>query len=194
LSVVLKKEGKIRVLILLFIILIILAVITVAITHNVTLPINVTVTPDLQNILSKNPKLATIVNNQSIDTEYIRDYLKVYNSFSDILYQNIIAGNSAKVTLTVGNKENNIRGFEINGKRYVVHLIACDINYGQCMFRINGIPTGGIKVHNQEAGFDLDNTYRVETDSVTFDYCGTKRFCNLHFEAYDIVNVTVMPK
>ncbi|MBI2546699.1 hypothetical protein HYV81_05985 [Candidatus Woesearchaeota archaeon] len=135
------------------------------------------------------------MNGQSIDTEYIREYLKTYKGFSELQYRNVGKGEIVRQTLAVGNNEENIKGFEINGKRYVVHLIACDVNYGQCMFRINGLPTGGIKVHNRNAsGFDLDNTYRVEIDSVTFDYCGTKRFCNLHYEAYDKVEVRVRPK
>lgn len=141
------------------------------------------------------PQLATEVNHQSINTPYIQNYLQTYNNFADIPYEKVLPNSAVQARFTGGNQEDNIKGFEIANKRYAIHLIACDYNYQQCFFRINGVPTGALHASAQaQTTFDLDDTYQIRVDGMQFDYCDNRRFCNLHYEAYDIVNVSVMPK
>lgn len=157
------------------------------------------ISDDLAAVLSeKNPKLATVINGQSIDDGYIRAYLGAYNYFSDIPYEVVLEGAAGEAVLAVGNQEDNIKGFEIEGKRYAIHLMACDYNLQRCSFRVNGVSTGGkhadrFDQNEAVATFDLDDSYRIKINSITFDYCDNKRFCNLHYEAYDVVNVSVIP-
>lgn len=147
----------------------------------------------------KNPLLADTVNNISTNTPYIKQYLELYNDFSDIKYEQVLPNSETRAIMTIGNQEDNIKGFEVNGKRYAVHLLLCDYNLQRCFFRINGVPTKALHASKfgqpeTQAIFNLDNVYKIKVNSITFDYCDNRRFCNLHYEAYDIVNISVMPR
>lgn len=176
----------------LFLILVILTVLVGVIT---TSGLNNTSADD---VTTKIP-LANVVNNVSIQTPYIKQYLATYNDFSDVMYEKVLPNSVTHEVLTVGNHEDNIKGFEINGKRYAVHLLLCDYNLQRCFFRINGVPTGALHAFKEgqpedSAAFNLDATYKIKINSITFDHCDNRRFCNLHYEAYDIVNISVMPR
>ena len=96
--------------------------------------------------------------------------------------------------MLIGAKEDNIKGFEINGERFAVHLLYCDSYNRNCVFRVNGVPTGKISVKGtpgRKDSFALSPEYDLVIDSAQFNFCDNRRFCNLAFEAYDVVGVVV---
>lgn len=127
------------------------------------------------------------------------DYLKTYKNFSDIQYEKISKNSTVKTRLVVGAKEDTIQGFEMGYDRYVIHLILCNHNAKTCAFRINGVITGALSAISDEnavmpSKFDLDDNSTIEITSIQFDYCDGRRFCNVYYEAYDIVNLAVITK
>jgi hypothetical protein len=155
--------------------------------------------PQVSDIVNETTQLATVINGRSIDTPYIQNYLRTYKNFSNIKYEKIPFNSTTKLRLTVGAKEDNIKGFEIGSKRYAIHLIFCDHITKTCAFRINGVATGALAaINNLKANitskFDLDENYALQIENIQFYYCDNRRFCNVHYEAYDIVNISVMPR
>lgn len=148
---------------------------------------------------NQTPRLASKVNNISIDTPYITDYLKLYKNFSDIQYERVPKNSTVKTKVVVGAKEDTVRGFEMGYDRYAIHLILCNHNTKTCAFRINGIATGALAAVNDEnvgapSKFALDENSTLEITGIQLDYCDGRRFCNVYYEAYDIVNMTVITR
>lgn len=157
----------------------------------------VNVMASLSGIGNQTPRLASKVNNTSIDTPYITDYLKLYKNFSDIQYERLSKNSTVKTRLTAGAKEDNLRGFEMGYDRYAIHLILCNHNTKTCAFRVNGVTTGALSANSDKnavvpSKFDLDENSTLEITGIQLDYCNGRRFCNVYYEAYDIVNVTVV--
>ena len=99
-----------------------------------------------------------------------------------------------------GSTAENIKGFIINDKKYVIDLVLCDNEHLSCIFRVNGVPTGRITTKDRKfsffgpkepKSFDLNDRYKIEVNSIESDYCNNYRFCDMRHEAYDIVNVSV---
>ena len=88
-------------------------------------------------------------------------------------------------------------GHMINGKRYIIELLACDRRSKSCSFMINGdVVTKNIFLSDKEkegkqVGFDLDGDYMLVINSIRFDYCDNKRICDYDYEAYDLVDIAV---
>lgn len=148
---------------------------------------------------NETPQLAQKINSISIDTQYIREYLDLYKNFSDVPYKKLKANSTDNAILAVGAKEDNIRGIELSNKRYAVHLILCNHNTRECAFRINGVATGPLATAEDDQAkapskFDLDENATLQINSIQMDYCDGRRFCNVYYEAYDIVNLTVLVK
>ncbi len=168
--------------------------------QNVTPAENQTTNTTLETLdsgINETPNLAKIVHGISTDTPYIQNYLEIYKNFSEIEYKKVRVNSKTEARLIVGAKEENVQGFELNKTRYVIHLILCNHNTKECAFRINGVPTGGLAAKdNAEAAapqsFDFDENTTLQINSIQLDYCDGRRFCNVHHEAYDIVNVTVI--
>ena len=141
--------------------------------------------------------LAKLYNQDSgsFDKEYSKQYLAVYKNFSDIEYKAIDADDLT--IMKVGARKDNIKGFDIEGDRFAVHLIHCDRRSQSCAFRINGVPTGKLYTKNtlsKQTEFSLTKDYSLKIDSIKFDFCDGRRFCNLFHEAYDVVDVEVKGK
>lgn len=134
-------------------------------------------------------ELATEVNGQSIDTPYILSYLETYDNFENIDFREV--NEKTNNIMAVGNMQDNLKGYRLNSKNYAVHLIYCDKENQGCYFRINGVPTGKLAVNNELSSFNINENYKLKLNSITFDFCDGARFCDTHFEAYDIVNISI---
>ena len=164
---------------------------------NATQVVN-SVLSEVNKVINETPRLATRVNNHSADDHYVKGYLGIYKNFSDIPFQKIKRNATANLKLLVGAKEDNIRGFQVGNDRYAIHLIICNHNTGECAFRVNGVATGPLRDNNSDTGahskFSIDENKTLEVTGIQLDYCDGRRFCNVYYEAYDIVNLTVTAK
>ncbi len=142
------------------------------------------------------PQLATIVGGKSIDDDsYTREYLRLRGFFGNLPLETVDKDNGA--VFNAGNVPEDIKGFVINDKIYAIHLILCTEEHNSCYFRVNGVPTGQITtkdsdVNDAAKSFTLEEEYRLEVNSIQFNYCGTYRFCDMRHEAHDVVNVSIV--
>lgn len=141
--------------------------------------------------------LAQIINGKSIQDDYIvNTYLKNYNYFKNVNFVKLT--DSTQTLMTIGNQMDNIRGYELNGLNYSIHLVYCEKASNSCIFRINGINTHRLYssnvLENVPKSFDIDGDYQLKIASMEFDYCGDVIYCNLHYEAFDRVEVNLDKK
>ena len=80
------------------------------------------------------------------------------------------------------------KGYIINNKGYVIHLIKCVRELQGCYFRINGLSTGKLQAGDE---YTLDETHSLHIESIEYDYCDNKRFCDYYYDAYDRVEIDV---
>jgi len=150
-------------------------------------------------VLSENKLLifAKLYNqdNLSFDRTYAEKYLNTYNSFSNIEYKLIVNEESVSTVMKIGSrKEDNIKGFDINGDKFAMHLIYCNRDTKSCALRINGVPTGKLyqkDILDKQNEFQLNEDYILKINSIEFDFCDHRRFCNVAHEAYDVVDVKI---
>ena len=141
--------------------------------------------------------LAKLFNQDSMqfDKEYAEKYLSLFQNFSNIEYKGVVKDTAT--IMTVGAKQDNIKGFDVKGDKFSVHLIYCDRNSKSCAFRINGVPTGKLHIKNtqdKQNEFQLNKDYVLKINSIKFDYCDNRRFCNVAYEAYDVVDMEIERK
>lgn len=143
--------------------------------------------------------LAKVFNedNLDFDREFRLRYLNEHKNFSYIDFKRLTGRD--EVVFSVGAKNDNIKGFNVNNKNFVIDLLGCNSYERYCIFRINGIPTK--KLHSikdfrntRKNSFDLDELYIIKINSIEFDFCDNKRFCHLGYEGYHIVNVSIERK
>ena len=143
-------------------------------------------------------RLAKLFNEDKVefDKNFRDDYLSKRNNFSDLHFKKVILKENAR--LIVGNREDNIKGFEVNNKSFAIDLIGCNSYSKYCAFRINGVPTKqmySIKdFPNRKISFDLDGQYVMKIDNITFDFCDNRRFCHLGYEGYNVVDISIERK
>ncbi len=156
------------------------------------------VTEELNNQLIQDAqtfKLGKLRNEDQLDfdKDYKDKFLEERHNYSDLAFEKI--EDSKTYELKIGAKKDSLRGFEINQGKYAVDLLTCNSYQRYCTFRVNGIPTKGIYVKNENQGrqdsFALDDQYSLTIESAELDFCDNKRFCHLGFEGYHIVNVKV---
>ena len=162
---------------------------------NITNPQNII----LNNTLNKTTQLAKLYNEDLLefDKDYKTKYLNDNKNFSNINFKKIV--NRDDSTFTVGARNDNIKGFEVDNQSYAVHLLYCISHKRYCTFRINGVPTKKLFSfqdfgNNKKHSFDLDENYILKINSVKFDYCDDRAFCHLGMEGYHVVNVSVEKK
>jgi len=156
------------------------------------IPISVTAF-DFFGLFYSKPDLADMSVYHSYDQVYAQKYMQWMNNFEDIEYEKISGDTST--TLTVRNKIDNIKGYEINKQGFVIHLLSCDPHSYSCSFRINGVPTGNLfPTGKGKNTFNINNNYELRVESITIDYCMGWRYCDLDRDAYDIVDVVVKLK
>ncbi len=139
------------------------------------------------------------INNIEFNENYRDEYMQVFNDFSDISYKRIRTGESASKVMKIGAKKDNIAGYQIGDKRYVIHLIDCDREANSCAFRVNGVPTKDIynsKVEDssKKKSFKLDSNHEIVIKSIQFNFCDNRRYCDVPFDAYHLVEVEVVER
>ena len=141
------------------------------------------------------PLLADTVNGQSIDTPDAQSFLDRYSEvYEKVNFEPVV--DSSAYQMLIGNEMDNIKGYELSGKNYIVHLLNCEKSSNSCIFRINGVNTrrlysSEVKEDNLAKEFNIDGKYKLKINSVEFDYCGDIVYCNLQYEAFDRVNMIV---
>ena len=121
------------------------------------------------------------------DVDYVKNYFSMMNNFSTTKdFENI---QEISTFMKVRNKEDNIRAYTIANKNYVIHLLGCSASDFTCAFRINGIPTKKLKEGDT---FSLNDGYSLKVNSIIIDYCDNQRYCDLSYEAYDLVEVSIV--
>ena len=148
-----------------------------------------------EEIFLHNPKLAEIPFSLSYNKNYTKQYLEYFNHFKDWNFTNVT--NGKEDILKAGNVRKEFKAYEIDGKDYVIDLIACDRILNHCTFFINGVPTGMLYPKNDERynSFSLNNDYELVIEDIIFDYCDDqKKACNIEYRAYDIVRFKVRRK
>jgi len=130
--------------------------------------------------------LAVIDSPNSYDVEYAEQYLNIMKNFSDFGFEAIEV---AHTTMKSRNLIDDIRAYKIADKNYAIHLLGCSASDFSCVFRINGVPTGILREGDT---FDLNDGYTLRITSITIDYCDEARFCDLIYEAYDLVEIEVV--
>ena len=143
--------------------------------------------------------LAKVFNedNLDFDRQYRKEYLDWYKNFSDLSFDRIVA--SSNFIVTVGARNENVKGINVNDNNYVFHLMYCDSYNRYCIFKINGVPTKRLYsfkdfTDTKVNSFDFDQVYRMKINSVEFDFCENRRFCHLGYEGYHVVNVSIERK
>ena len=99
--------------------------------------------------------------------------------------------------LASGNSDHELKGLIIGNKKYAFELIACDEKTKGCIFNVNGIQSDMIYLsHDGKSSdsFSLNDEYEFRIESIVFNFCDHKRFCDTYFEAYDWVNISIERK
>tara|TARA_Y100000310_G_scaffold118295_1_gene117153 strand:- start:1373 stop:2602 length:1230 start_codon:yes stop_codon:yes gene_type:complete len=113
--------------------------------------------------------------------------LLLVNTFSvnaDSLYlQDTIKGANAG-----GDKT---KTYTIDGNTYTLYIAICIGSPIRTSIRINEEPTGGLLVSDT---YDLNDNYYIKIDSIDPDYCDGRRFCNIEFEAYCVVDFSIFSR
>jgi len=212
-----RKRGQMRTILALAILTLISALIAVAVNvapygsfifrFNDSLNITLSGAVTSQNTIaqgfeintSKIRNLTKLFNEDSLDfdREYRIKYLNERNNFSNLNFKNVV--DRDVTAFTVGARNDNVKGFNVNNKNFAIDLIDCDSWERYCAFRINGVPTkklfsfsefGG----NRKNSFDLDGNYILKINSIEFDFCDNRRFCHLGYEGYHVVDVSIEKK
>lgn len=144
--------------------------------------------------------LSKVFNQDALqyDKEYAKQYLDWHGNFSQLNFKKISSDNEDFI-FSIGNKINDLNGVKINENNFAIHLVYCDEFEKFCKFRINGIPTTRMYIpavmdYEKINTFDIDGEYQLKINSVKFNHCDNHRFCNLGYEGYHLVNVSVERK
>jgi len=143
--------------------------------------------------------LAKVFNedNLDFDREFKNEYLSQHNDFSYLNFKSVV--NDEDDIFTIGAKNANIQGFNVGNKNFAIHLILCNSYERYCSFRINGIPTKKLFSfeefgNTKKNSFDLDENHTMRINSIDFNFCDNKRFCDFGTESYNILNLTITRK
>jgi len=192
------KEGGIdlinikkRVLLISGVVLVVLSIFVGAVTLNAT--------NNLYQNMTKSIVLAKVFNEDNLDFDksYRLKYLNNHKNFSNINFKKVVDRDDN--TFTVGSRNDNIKGFDINNQSYAIHLLYCEPQGRYCAFRINGVPAARLhsflEVENSKITFfDIDEDYVLKVNSIKFNQCDNKRFCHLGYEGYHVVDVSIERK
>ena len=141
-------------------------------------------TPVYSFISSKN--LAPFNVPFQLDLNYTQYYFSIMHDFAGLEYVPI---QNVQVQLKSRNVVDDLRGYEIGGKRYAIHLLACFPSDFSCAFRINGIPTRKLR---EGDSFALNDGYILKINKITIDECDGRRFCDIVYDSYDTVDIEVI--
>jgi len=143
------------------------------------------------NITTEQAESLAALNGKTLD-DFGRGYLVRNNYFADLEYAEV-KDEPLPLTLTIGNRNEPLKGVRVDGQPVAIEVMACDWQERACGFRINGVATGAMKPGQGAASeFLLDLDYKLVLVNVQIDYCEGRRFCNTHFEAYDVIDTVVV--
>lgn len=185
-------KGKSRLSSLVFVMLVFLGLIATIFSVNGNLNDNT-----IDQVIFTSRNLTVVFAPNSYDAEYVNKYFNMAKNFSDVLFEDLGTFSFYSTTMKVGNVMDNTRSYRIGNEKFVIHLLGCDISNLACMFRINGVPTKRLYSSDKllaKSSFSLNPDYELRISSIIFDYCGDARFCDLDFEAYHIVNISIIRK
>ena len=161
------------------------------------------------------------------DRSFMDKYLKIHGNFSNLEFRKIISENRGvrslsgmikerqirnqlntdaavpeikdEFVLKTGAKNENLKGYEIGGRKFAIHALSCSHRDKSCIFRINGVPTKSLKAgietsNSEENSFQIDDNQYIKIQSVEIDQCDNKRFCNLAYEGYDVLHISIEGK
>lgn len=155
------------------------------VSNNKTDLVNNTVDPAMFS--SRN--LAYVQAPHEYDVEYAKKYLTLRNNYSDLVFFDINDRDNISAIVKFGNKMDTLRGYLISSNRYAIDLVGCDPSDGRCGFRINGVPT---KKLNKGQSFNISDTHQLLVSDITIFYCDEKVYCDLDFDAYHVVNISIV--
>lgn len=138
--------------------------------------------------------LAVIESVNTYDVSYANQYLNMMKNFSDIDFEDLGTSETRSSTLKTRNIIDDVRGYEDNNNKYAIHLLGCKNSKRSCSFRVNGVPTGHL-FDSQEKGdteFQIDQNHKIRIDSITIDFCDGAQYCDLYYDAYDVVNLSII--
>lgn len=110
-------------------------------------------------------------------------------------FETVPANSRADIQLKTNGVQPS-RGLQLGSKQFVVEVIACNQERQSCAFRVNGVAKGALHIN---AGVDrpnemrLDEEYVLKVNAIQFDYCDDRRICDYRIQAYDVVDVSVIP-
>ena len=131
----------------------------------------------------KEIKLAEIKSND----KYKDKFLEWNDQYSDIDF--IKPDIDDSYSMIVGNKIDNIIGFEINEEGYAIELLACDYVKKACAFRVNGAPTKMMTEGKTE--FKLTKEFSFMIIKIEFDKCDYT-VCDPIYDVFDMVQIEVI--
>lgn len=131
------------------------------------------------------------------DQTFIASYKQTYQDFANVNYEAITPGTRKDLQLREGNIPEKIEGVQVAQEKIAIHLIVCDISTKSCAFRINGEATGLLyedTTSDKPNAIAVNQDYLLKLNSITFDFCDNRRFCGSHYQAYDVVDVSLIPR
>ncbi|MFC1800454.1 hypothetical protein ACFLYT_00180 [Nanoarchaeota archaeon] len=95
------------------------------------------------------PVLAEFVNGKSVESDPYIDTYRSYFDLDEINYKNVDPSNEPFLDFVkVGNFDPIIEGYEINYQQYAIHLLYCNKQTANCIFRVNGLLIPDIGLEN----------------------------------------------
>jgi hypothetical protein len=144
---------------------------------------------DTRNLLIV--KSLPMQNNAVVDA-----YVKTHEEFEGVNYAVLSQDTQTRLQLRAGNLPEELKGVQTATERYALQLMMCDRQSQSCSFRVNGKSTGELYAHpgvNHANAVALDEKFILKIDKITFDFCDNRRFCDSNFQAYDLVDTSIIP-
>ncbi|MBI2548857.1 hypothetical protein HYW21_05900 [Candidatus Woesearchaeota archaeon] len=114
--------------------------------------------------------------------------------FALLLLLNIMTASADSFVLRDTIRTYNYRGEQnaihtLGDQTYTFVLLLCSRDSDlKCFLKVNSAPTGSLQVTET---YTIDENYYLKIDNITKNFCDHRRFCNMPFEAYDIVDFSI---
>lgn len=109
--------------------------------------------------------------------------ITLHSVYADYLYRNdrLVTGN--------GPSSEHIKTYTLGSRSYTLELVLCDEGQQRCVFNLYGeYPYKNIAINEQ---FNLGQDYYLILNSIVFDFCDDRRFCDIYNDVYDIANFSI---
>ena len=158
---------------------------------------NITGLPELILVGLNESEFGKVYDHEESNQTYIQEYVLDYSNLTEVNYINVSGSeNEVLTTLNIGGIYiDQFAGYKINDLKYGIHLLICEHQTNSCAFRINGVPTGRIynaSVTGQSNYFNINQEVKLVINNLKINECGNQFFCDVPFEAYDKVNISLV--